>query len=86
MCPHKHLTELEVNGFYGNQHEVELLKYLIDSLVELKVLAVSPSQKVYRGFNNWVYEEAMSWYKFRTESICEWLHTVVPPTVHLHIR
>ncbi|KAL7252316.1 hypothetical protein ACSBR1_014040 [Camellia fascicularis] len=86
VCPHKHLTELEVNGFYGNQHEVELLKYLIDNLVELKVLAVSPSQKVYRGFNNWVYEEALSWYKFRTESICEWLHTVVPPTVHLHIR
>ncbi|THG08653.1 hypothetical protein TEA_015523 [Camellia sinensis var. sinensis] len=70
VCPHKHLTELEVNGFYGNQHEVLLLKYLIDNLVELKVLAVSPSQKVYRGFNNWVYEEAMSWYKFRTESIC----------------
>ncbi|KAA8528152.1 hypothetical protein F0562_035597 [Nyssa sinensis] len=37
-CPHRHLTELEVNGFYGNQHEVDLMKYLLDNLVELEVL------------------------------------------------
>ncbi|GFZ09133.1 hypothetical protein Acr_20g0009410 [Actinidia rufa] len=89
-CPHSHVGELEINGFYGNQHEEELLKYLLDNLVELKVLAVSPCsqscQKVYRGFNNWVYEEANAWYKFRMERVCGWLHAVVPPTVHLRIR
>ncbi|XP_057467197.1 F-box/FBD/LRR-repeat protein At1g13570-like [Actinidia eriantha] len=85
-CPHSHVGELEINGFYGNQHEEELLKYLLDNLVELKVLVVSPCQKVYRGFNNWVYEEANAWYKFRMERVCGWLHAVVPPTVHLRIR
>lgn len=85
-CPHYHLSELEINGFYGNHHEQVLLKYLLDNLVELKVLAVSPCQKVYSGFNTWVYEEANSWYKDRMESICDWLDAVVPPTVRLEIR
>lgn len=85
-CPHYHLSELEINGFYGNHHEQVLLKYLLDNLVELKVLAVSPCQKVYSGFNTWVYEEANSWYKDRMESVCDWLDAVVPPTVRLEIR
>ncbi|KAG5563036.1 hypothetical protein RHGRI_005696 [Rhododendron griersonianum] len=84
-CPHYHLTELEINGFYGNHHEQVLLKYLLDNLVELKVLAVSPCQKVYKGFNSWLYEEANSWYKVRMESVCEWLDAVVPPTVRLEV-
>ncbi|XP_052206470.1 F-box/FBD/LRR-repeat protein At1g13570-like [Diospyros lotus] len=84
-CPHWHLTDLEINGFYGNQHEVELVKYLINNLVELKVLAVGPCQKVYRGCHNWVHHEAASWYKLRKESVRRWLHSVIPPTVHLKI-
>lgn len=86
-CPHKHLRELEINGFYGNRHEVELLKYLIDNLVQLMVLRISPCQKVFRGFNKWFYEEAvMNWYKLRMENVCDWLREVVPCHVHLQIR
>ncbi|XP_059637040.1 F-box/LRR-repeat protein At3g26922-like [Cornus florida] len=84
-CKHKHVTEVEINGFYGNQHEAELLKYLVDNLVELKDLVVSLRQKVYNGFNNWVYEEASSWYKSRMESVGTWLDEVVPQSVHLII-
>ncbi|KAI8569282.1 hypothetical protein RHMOL_Rhmol02G0266800 [Rhododendron molle] len=85
-CPHNQLTELEINGFYGNHHEQVLLKYLLDNLAELKVLAVSPCQKVYKGFNSWLYEEANSWYEVRMESVCEWLDAVVPSTVRLEVR
>ncbi|KAK9288063.1 hypothetical protein L1049_016509 [Liquidambar formosana] len=85
-CFHKHLTEVEINGFYGNQHEAVLLKYLLDNLVLLKAIVVSPRQKVYKGCNHWIYEEASSWYKSRLQGVCEWLHSVVPPTVHLEVR
>ncbi|XP_057958920.1 F-box/FBD/LRR-repeat protein At1g13570-like [Malania oleifera] len=86
-CPHKHVTEVEINGFYGNQHEAELLTYLLGNLVELKTLVIGPRQKVYKGgFNKWVYEEpSCSCYKLRAESVREWLKIVVPLTVHLEI-
>lgn len=86
-CPHRHLQRVEINGFYGNRHEVDLLKYLIDNLVELEVLEVGPCQKVFRGFNKWFYEKAVTnWFRLRMENLCDWLHEVVPCHVHLHIR
>ncbi|KAL5785751.1 hypothetical protein ACOSQ2_008143 [Xanthoceras sorbifolium] len=84
-CPHQHLTELEINGFYGNKHEVELLKYLLENSVALKVLAVTPCQKVFRGFNNWVCEKESARYISRRKSISNWLHELVPTTVSLDV-
>lgn len=81
-CHHKHLKELEVNGYYGNQHEFELLKYLVDSAFQLDLLVVNPCQKVYKGFNNWDSEEANPRYKLTMEKVVR-LHQVVPSTVQL---
>lgn len=85
-CPHKHLTEVEINGFYGNEHEIELLTYLLKNVVELKVLVVTSHQKVHRGVNKWVQEEGSSRYKLRLESVREWLLSVVPKTIHLKVH
>ncbi|KAM7463218.1 hypothetical protein LguiA_031339 [Lonicera macranthoides] len=83
-CPHRNLKELEINGFYGNKHEVDLLKYLLENAVGLEVLVINPYQKVYKGFDNWKYEETSCWYKFSTKCV-EWLHSAVPRTVRLDI-
>ncbi|KAF8392744.1 hypothetical protein HHK36_023093 [Tetracentron sinense] len=85
-CPHKHLEEVEINGFYGNQHEIELLKYVLDNVVSLKELVIDPCQKVHRGCNTWVYQCESSWYKSRLENAREWLHKEVPPTIQLEFR
>lgn len=83
-CPHRNLKELEINGFYGNKHEVDLLKYLLENAVGLKVLVINPYQKVYKGFDNWKYEETSCWYKFSAKCV-EWLRSAVPRTVRLDI-
>ncbi|KAK3189080.1 hypothetical protein Dsin_028641 [Dipteronia sinensis] len=82
-CPHKHLNELEMNGFYGEKHEVELLKYLLENSVALKVLTVNPCQKVFRGFNNWVCEKESSLYMLTRKTVSDLLRELVPTTVRL---
>ncbi|KAL3519241.1 hypothetical protein ACH5RR_017390 [Cinchona calisaya] len=82
-CPHMHLTKLEINGFCGSPHEIELLKYLLDNLIELGELVINPCQKVFNGFNSWDFEEASNSHNFRQEVI-EWFHKFVPPTIQLH--
>lgn len=77
---------MEINGFYGNEHEIELLTYLLKNVVELKVLVVTSHQKVHRGVNKWVQEEGSSRYKLRLESVREWLLSVVPKTIHLKVH
>ncbi|KAK2645512.1 hypothetical protein Ddye_020707 [Dipteronia dyeriana] len=82
-CPHKHLSELEMNGFYGEKHEVELLKYLLENSVALKALTVNPCQKVFRGFNNWVCEKESSLDMLTRKTVSKLLRRVVPTTVRL---
>lgn len=81
---HQHLKELEISGFFGNQHELELLKYLVDSAFQLDLLVINPSQKVYRGFNNWDSEESCPGYKLKMERIAQ-IHEIVPSTVQVKI-
>ncbi|KAK2969680.1 hypothetical protein RJ640_025857, partial [Escallonia rubra] len=84
-CPHRHLRELEMNGFHGNQHEVELLKYLLENAVGLKVLRINTCQKIYKGFNNWDCEKPSSHFKLSTEC-AKWLLSAVPASVCLNVR
>ncbi|KAK3008815.1 hypothetical protein RJ639_013661, partial [Escallonia herrerae] len=78
--PHRHLHELEMNGFYGNQNEVELLKYLLENAVGLEVLRINTCQKIYKGFNNWDCEKPSSHFKLSAEC-AEWLLSAVPATL-----
>ncbi|KDO57424.1 hypothetical protein CISIN_1g047944mg [Citrus sinensis] len=87
QCHHEHLTELEINGFYGNLHEAELLMYLLENVISLKRLMVGTNQKIFKGFENWVYEEANSFYKSRMKTtVSSWLNQIIPKTIHLEIR
>lgn len=87
QCHHEHLTELEINGFYGNLHEAELLMYLLENVISLKRLVVGTNQKLFKGFENWVYEEANSFYKSRMKTtVSSWLNQIIPKTIHLEIR
>lgn len=87
QCHHEHLTELEINGFYGHLHEAELLMYLLENVISLKRLVVGTNQKIFKGFENWVYEEANSFYKSRLKTtVSSWLNQIIPKTIHLEIR
>lgn len=81
-CPHKHISKLQINGFYGHQQEVDLLQYLLHNLVSLELLVVAPSKKCGR-FVSWVSKPERLWCEERLKSIYEWLHAVLPPTVCL---
>ncbi|CDO98687.1 unnamed protein product [Coffea canephora] len=83
-CTHRHLTKLEINGFYGSPHEIELLEYLLDNLVELGVLFINPCRKIYKRFNRWDSEVASNSHKIRPE-VVEWIHDNVSPTIQLHV-
>ncbi|OVA16634.1 FBD domain [Macleaya cordata] len=61
-CGHEHLKEVEINGFRGNQNEIELIQYLSRNMVGLKAedLVFNWECKRYRGFNNWEVDEHIS--------------------------
>lgn len=46
--PYKHLAEHEINGFYGSQHEVEFLTYLLENAISLALrrILVGTSQQI----------------------------------------
>ncbi|XP_044498069.1 uncharacterized protein LOC123220114 isoform X2 [Mangifera indica] len=85
-CPHEILTEVEINGFNGNQHEVELLSYLLENLVKLKTLVIDSCPKIYQGCNSWVYEEANSWCKFKNKEVSDCFHELVPKAINLIVQ
>ncbi|XP_047310894.1 F-box/FBD/LRR-repeat protein At5g44980-like [Impatiens glandulifera] len=82
-CRNKRITKLEVNGFEGNQHQVDLLEFLLENLVGLRILAIGPCRKTYISFNSWVYGKANDKGKKWFEDRSEWLRTIISPLVHL---
>ncbi|KAL6343738.1 hypothetical protein AAG906_027508 [Vitis piasezkii] len=71
-CPHRHLSILQINGFYGNQHEVDLLKYLLHNLVALELLVVAPSKKG-GEYISWRSQAEHLWCRARLQGAYEWL-------------
>ncbi|XP_047310677.1 F-box/LRR-repeat protein 2-like [Impatiens glandulifera] len=82
-CPNRCITKLEVNGFEGNKHQVDLLEFLLENLTGLRVLAIGPCRKTYISFNSWVYGKAHDKGKKWFEDRSEWLRTIISPLVHL---
>ncbi|KAL1807498.1 hypothetical protein ACET3Z_024488 [Daucus carota] len=82
---HMNLREIEINGYQGNYHEKELLKYLVNSAVKLDLLVISPQVKVYKGLNDWWYEDLnFPGDKLSLEKIEE-LHSMVPKAIRVRI-
>ncbi|XP_047314095.1 uncharacterized protein LOC124917861 [Impatiens glandulifera] len=81
-CPNGTITKLELNGFIGNQHQVDLLEYLLENLIGLKVLAIGPSNKIYKSFSCWDNEatiEEKNMFQIQSES----LRKIISPSVRL---
>ncbi|CAI9096888.1 OLC1v1033134C1 [Oldenlandia corymbosa var. corymbosa] len=85
-CHQRSITELEINGFYGHPHETELLKYLLENLSQLRTLLINPRQKIRKVFSSWdSVEVPCNSNKLLEPATEDWLHNLVPPTVHLII-
>lgn len=82
---HINLREIEISGYQGNHHEKELLKYLVNSAIKLDLLVISPQVKVYKGLNDWCYEELnFAGDKLSLEKIEE-LHSLVPKAIRVEV-
>ncbi|XP_047307225.1 uncharacterized protein LOC124910566 [Impatiens glandulifera] len=86
-CPNGSITEVKVNGYVGNQNEVDLVKYLLENLTGLRELTISPYKKVYKSFYSCVDNHGLSILEFdKFETQIQWLLTVVPPSVRLYLE
>ncbi|XP_047319555.1 F-box/FBD/LRR-repeat protein At1g13570-like [Impatiens glandulifera] len=86
-CHNGSISEVKVNGFVGNQNEVDLVKYLLENLSGLKELTLSPYKKAYKRFDSWEYNDIQASIEFDLfEYECHELLKVIPPSVCLHIE